>query len=178
MKRKTAKELLAESLMELAQKTNIEKITIQDIVDNCGYSPATFYRNFQDKYDLVGWYHAEQMGRIMEHMGQDGYTWEDAYADSTKYYEENKKALANLVEHTSGMDSFVRNMTDINVDVYKNYLAEHRPDMELDAEQTLRLRMYCLGASRLVSEWVLGEHDVSAAELAKVIGEAFPLSLN
>ena len=25
---------------------------MKDITDNCGYSPATFYRQFKDKYDL------------------------------------------------------------------------------------------------------------------------------
>lgn len=45
MKRKTTKEILAESFHELAELKPIDKITIQDIVDNCGYSPATFYRN-------------------------------------------------------------------------------------------------------------------------------------
>ena len=49
MKRKTAKEILAESFREVAETKPIDKITIQDIVDNCGYSPATFYRQFSDR---------------------------------------------------------------------------------------------------------------------------------
>ena len=49
MKRKTAKEILTASFQELAAGKSIDKITIQEIVDNCGYSPATFYRNFKDK---------------------------------------------------------------------------------------------------------------------------------
>lgn len=53
MKRKTAKEILTASFQELAEKKSVDKITIQEIVDNCGYSPATFYRNFKDKYDLI-----------------------------------------------------------------------------------------------------------------------------
>lgn len=44
MKRKTAKEILAETFQELAEKKSIDKITVKDITDNCGYSPATFYR--------------------------------------------------------------------------------------------------------------------------------------
>ena len=51
MKRKTAKEILAESFRELAE----------EIADNCEYSPATFYRHFRDKYDLIAWDYA---GRI------------------------------------------------------------------------------------------------------------------
>ena len=57
MKRMSTKEILAESFKELAQTKSIDKITIKDITDNCAYSPATFYRNFKDKYDLIAWEH-------------------------------------------------------------------------------------------------------------------------
>ena len=55
MKRKTAKEILADSFRELAGTKAIDKITVKDITDNCGYSTATFYRQFTDKYDLIAW---------------------------------------------------------------------------------------------------------------------------
>ena len=55
MKRKTSKEILAESFREVAEKKNIDKITVKDITDNCGYSPATFYRQSADKYALIAW---------------------------------------------------------------------------------------------------------------------------
>ena len=55
MKRKTAKEILAESFRELAEKKSIDRITVKDIAQNCGYSSATFYRQFKDKYDLIAW---------------------------------------------------------------------------------------------------------------------------
>ncbi|WP_026528557.1 hypothetical protein [Butyrivibrio sp. VCD2006] len=42
MKRKTSKKILAESFREVAESKNIDKITVKDITDNCGYSPATF----------------------------------------------------------------------------------------------------------------------------------------
>ena len=62
MKRKTPKEILTASFQELAAKKSIDKITIQEIVDNCGYSPATFYRHFKDKYDLIAWEHTRAVG--------------------------------------------------------------------------------------------------------------------
>lgn len=49
MNRKTTKEILADSFREIAEKKSVDKITIQEIVDNCEYSPATFYRHFKDK---------------------------------------------------------------------------------------------------------------------------------
>ena len=66
MKRKTPKEILTASFQELAAVKSIDKITIQEIVDNCGYSPATFYRNFKDKYDLIAWEHTRAVAEIVE----------------------------------------------------------------------------------------------------------------
>ncbi len=43
MKRKTTREILAESFQELAQKKRIDKITITEITNNCGMSQPTFY---------------------------------------------------------------------------------------------------------------------------------------
>ena len=55
MKRKTARELLAESFRELAASKPVDKITVPNIIENCGYSKTTFYRLFNDKYDLMAW---------------------------------------------------------------------------------------------------------------------------
>ena len=72
MKRKTAKELLAESFRELTEPKSIDRITVQDIVDNCGYSPAMFYRHYKDKYDLIAWEHStysSEFCRFCRHLG-------------------------------------------------------------------------------------------------------------
>ena len=66
MKRKTTKEILAESFRELAENRPVNKITIQEIVDNCGFSPATFYRHFRDKYDLIAWDYVHRTTEIMK----------------------------------------------------------------------------------------------------------------
>lgn len=55
IRRKTTKELLGESIHELAQKKPVDKITVREITDNCGMAPATFYRHFHDKYELIAW---------------------------------------------------------------------------------------------------------------------------
>lgn len=75
MVRKTTKELLAESFRELADTKPIDKITIKDITENCGYSPATFYRQFRDKYDLIAWAYSRDLEKIMERVGTDETSW-------------------------------------------------------------------------------------------------------
>lgn len=107
MKRKTAKEILAESFRELAEKKNIDKITVRDIKENCGYSSATFYRQFKDKYDLIVWDHTRIVAEVMDRIGNNGYPWSQTLLDGAKDFQTNKDYLSNLLKHTSGQDSFI-----------------------------------------------------------------------
>ena len=34
---------------------SFEKITVKDIVEDCGVNRQTFYYHFQDIYELLGW---------------------------------------------------------------------------------------------------------------------------
>ena len=47
---------LADSIKECMKTTPVDKITVKDIVERCGLTRQTFYRNFKDKYDLINWY--------------------------------------------------------------------------------------------------------------------------
>ena len=68
MKRKTAREILAESFRELALSKPVDKITVPNIIENCGYSKTTFYRLFKDKYDLMAWDYAQRLQAIVSLM--------------------------------------------------------------------------------------------------------------
>ena len=47
---------LANAMKECMFSSPVEKITVKEICDTCGVTRQTFYRNFQDKYDLINWY--------------------------------------------------------------------------------------------------------------------------
>ena len=46
---------LANAMNECMVSSPVEKITVKEICDTCGVTRQTFYRNFQDKYDLINW---------------------------------------------------------------------------------------------------------------------------
>lgn len=59
------KKAMADSIKELMKKKSLEKITVSNIVKNCGLNRQTFYYHFKDKYDLVNWiYNSEVAGTI------------------------------------------------------------------------------------------------------------------
>ena len=44
---------LADAMKSCMKKAPVEKITVKEITEECGVTRQTFYRNFQDKYDLI-----------------------------------------------------------------------------------------------------------------------------
>lgn len=49
------KRAIEASLKNLLLKKPFDKITINDIAEDCGISRMTFYYHFKDIYDLVEW---------------------------------------------------------------------------------------------------------------------------
>ena len=99
MKRKTAKEILAESFRELAGSKPVDKITVPNIIENCGYSKTTFYRLFKDKYDLMAWDYAQRLQAIVGRTEKEDYEWKQILWDVAMLYNEQKDYLRNLLLH-------------------------------------------------------------------------------
>lgn len=178
MIRKTAKEILAESFREIAETKAIDKITVKDITDNCGYSPATFYRHFKDKYDLIAWTYTQGVAEIMNRIGIDNYPWRQTLLDGAKSFQEQKDYLSNLFLHTGGHDSFVKYMTEINYNALRNYIVKATGKNELDEKTEMYIRIYCLGTVCLTCEWIPGKYHSSPEELAEIFQNSLPMPLH
>lgn len=59
------KKALAASLKKLLLTRPLDKITIQDLTDDCGISRSAFYYHFQDIYDLLEWTAFNQFAEAM-----------------------------------------------------------------------------------------------------------------
>lgn len=86
MKRKTAKEILVESFLELSETQTVDKITVIDIAENCGYSTTTFYRHFKDKYDLMAWEHTRRIDEIMREFDKENHDWSQTCLDAARFF--------------------------------------------------------------------------------------------
>lgn len=177
MKRKTTREILAESFRELARDRNVDKITIQDIVNNCGYSTATFYRHFKDKYDLIAWEYACVTAKIMGRIDDSGYSWRRTLKDGAEHFFDERDYIVNLIRHTTGHDSFVRYMTEINFSTLKEYILRMSGKGELSAMDEMYVRIYCLGTVSLTCEWLIGKYDATPQEIAAVYENSLPQPL-
>ena len=177
MKRKTTKEILAESFREVAEHKSIDKITVRDITENCGYSPATFYRQFKDKYDLIAWDYTEELKAILSGAKGSKTEWRDVLIGSAAFLQERKTYLANLFLHTGGLESFLTYMQEVNYQSLKDIVETASGGKSMDALSEMYLRLYVLGAAQFACEWILGKCEATAEELAIVYEQTFPAPL-
>ena len=168
---------MAESFRELAEIKSIDKITVQEIVDNCDYSTATFYRHFKDKYDLIAWDYARRAEEIMAQLSTDNARWKQTLMDWAAYFQTEKEYLANLFLHTSGHDAFIQYMTEIHYQAFTKHLLVISRQNELDVKTSLLARTYCLGTVYLSCEWIIGKYRVTKDELATIYESALPQAL-
>lgn len=89
------KRALAASLKHLLLQKPLNKITINDIAEDCGISRMTFYYHFRDIYDLVEWTCVEDAARALE--GKRTYdTWQEGFLNIFRLMQDNKPFIMNV----------------------------------------------------------------------------------
>ena len=174
MIRKTAKEILVESFRELAQTKGVDKITVQDIARNSGYSIATFYRQFRDKYDLIAWDYSRDVEKLLEQPDGAPINWLQSLSNAASYYDEQKKYLSNLLTNTSGYDSFIRYMTEIHFDALMKRFRAAADQEDPDMKTEMFIRLYCFGTVMLTCEWIMGKYPASRETMIEVYASSLP----
>ena len=91
----TTKRALEASLKNLLLQKPLDKITINDIAEDCGISRMTFYYHFRDIYDLVEWTCVEDATRALK--GKKTYdTWEEGLLSIFQAVRDNKPFIMNV----------------------------------------------------------------------------------
>ncbi|MBR1628833.1 MAG: TetR/AcrR family transcriptional regulator C-terminal domain-containing protein [Lachnospiraceae bacterium] len=169
MKRKTTKEILVESFIELSKKKEVNRITIEDIVNNCQLSPATFYRYFKDKYDLIAWEYARNFDERFHAVDGQKYTWRDYVLETVRYSWENRIYLQNLLNNTKGYQSYIKHVTECTLAMYRDHFIRKFGENSMDGDMEIYLRHSVYGSVHLACAWVVGEFEATPEHLTELI---------
>lgn len=93
---KFTKAAIMNSFMKLLSENPFDKITVKDIVDDCGINRNTFYYNFQDIYALVDEIMQNEINRIAEMHKQPYPSWGEGLCVAVEFAIKNKKAIFHL----------------------------------------------------------------------------------
>ena len=151
------KRALEASLKNLLLKKPVNKITIQDIAEDCGINRMTFYYHFKDIYVLIEWSCEEDARRAIE--GNKTYdTWEQGFLNLFYAVEENKPFIMNVYRYVSReqIEQYLyRVVFDLLIDVVEECsqgLNVRKNDKRFIAD------FYKYGFVGLMLEWI--QHDM------------------
>ena len=162
---------LAEAVKRCMKTVAVENITVKQIVEECGVSRQTFYRNFIDKYDLINWYFDRLLEESFNQLGS-GKTLREGLIKKFKYINEERIFFSaafkvdeqnNLKDHDFYM-------------IYEFYCGLIREKTgELPDKKTRKLlEMYCQASIYMTVQWVLKGMKESEEELADLMIDAMP----
>lgn len=82
--------LLREALLELIEERGFDALTVSEIIQRAMISRTAFYRNYQDKYDLVEQIFEDEMHILMSALGKFGperppQQWVDLFEHVAEY---------------------------------------------------------------------------------------------
>ena len=162
---------LARAMKECMKVTSVENITVKQITEKCGLTRQTFYRNFQDKYDLINWYFDKLLAKSFEHMGQ-GRTVYDALVKKFTYIQEEQTFFAAAFRYDE-QNSLRQHDFELILEFYETIICEKTGKIPGENIQFL-LEMYCQSSIYMTIRWVTGELTCTPEKLALLLVDGMP----
>ena len=165
---------LADSMKECMKTEPVEKITVKQIVEGCGVTRQTFYRNFLDKYDLINWYFDKLVLQSFEQIGM-GHTVGESLARKFEFLV-NEKVFFTGAFRCDAQNSLKEHDFELILQFYTDLIAR-KTSQPLSSEIRFLLEMYCQGSVYMTVKWVLGGMRDSPSAMSAKLVEAMPPKL-
>ena len=160
----TTKRALEASFKKLLLEKPLNKITINDITEDCGVNRMTFYYHFKDIYDLVDWILAEDAAKAME--GRRGFgTWSEAYLDVLRQLQDNKTLVLNVYRSVGReqVEQYLYKMLD---PLLRMFVERENISVQEEDKQFI-IDFYKYGFVGMVLEWIRRDMKTEPAIMAE-----------
>lgn len=173
---KTTKEILAESIQELAAKKSVEKITIKEITQNCGMTSTTFYNHFSDKYELLAWIYDVSMEPFLGRLGTEA-SWRDCVWQSALVLTENQPFYRNALQNTAGQVSFRYATNNFAINLILERIRRNFRLAETPSEIRFYVVFYMRAISESINDWFLDGMKMPIDEFTDLLVQGMPAPL-
>ena len=173
-KQEKMKYRLAEAMKTCMKTMPVEKITVKESVAECGTTRQTFYRNFQDKYDLINWYFDRILLESFQHMGECKTAYEGLV--NKFHYIEEEKLFFKAAFRNDDQNCLRDHDFQLILKFYENQI-QSKTKQSIPENLHFQLEMYCQGSVYMTTQWVLGDMKKRPEEMAKNLVAAMPAEL-
>ena len=147
------KRALEASLKHLLLQKPLNKITINDIAEDCGINRMTFYYHFKDIYDLVEWCCEEDASRALA--GKKTYgTWQQGLLLIFEAVQDNKPFILNVYRSVS-REQVENYLYRITYDLLEGVVEEQAQGMSVRGEDKAFIAtVYKYAFVGLMLDWI------------------------
>lgn len=173
------KKALSASLKKLMETKPFSKITVRELIADCGLNRKTFYYHFQDMRDLLRWTLRQEAIDVVKSFDL-AVDYEAAILFIIDYLEQNQHML-NCVYDSIGRDELKLYLYDDFAEVGKMIIAtaEKQVGKELSAEyKSLLVTFYTDGIIGIVIEWLHGGIKLDKNTAVRYVADFFKYSLS
>lgn len=162
------KRTLADSLKKLMKQKSFSKITVSEIIADCGVNRKTFYYHFEDIYALLKWMFEEEAIEVVKHFDLL-IDYEEAIRFVMQYVDENNYIISCAYD-SIGRDEMKHFFYADFIGIVTSVIdaAEARFETQVDADFKVYVaKFYTEALSGMLIDWAK-EKDVHDRE--KVVG--------
>lgn len=151
--RNSTADAIKEAFMRLLNKKPFDKITVKEIVEECGINRNTFYYHYEDIYDLLQSVLDDEVEKAMKTV--NGFTnWENGFLKAAQFALENKQAIYHVYRSVERdvLEKYLYSVAEI---VMRSAITQQTADLapnETDLELMVSFYKYAL--SGLVIDWI------------------------
>lgn len=172
------KKLLAASLRKQMEKKPFSKITVSEIVKDCGVNRKTFYYHFEDIYALLKWMLEQDAVQVLH-----GFSLLQDYRDAILFvldYVEKNQTIINCIYNSVGLDDLRRFFYDDFFDVMDKLIREVEQGAGLTLPKDFRkflCQFYTSSLAGLLLDVIQGKVTLTHQEMADNLSQIFRFSL-
>ena len=147
------KKAIMNSFLKLLNEKPLDKITVKDIVEDCGVSRNSFYYYYQDIFALMDEIFTLETEKA-RNVSNIPDSWQDALIESLQFALQNKRMLINVCRSSSRdrVERYLYSVTEKVLNACVDYLARDLVTLEWDRRFIAHFYTHALVG--LFLEWV------------------------
>ena len=162
------KKALAASLKKLMETKALNKISIREIVEDCGVNRKTFYYHFNDIYDLVKWFFEKEAIEVVKQYDLMA-NHEEAIHFAMDYIEKNKH-VCNSALDTLGRDQLKSFFYKNFIGIMNNIVEDFSEKMVIpDDYKTFIINYYTETIASMLVKWIRNKDSIDKEIIIKYI---------
>ena len=164
------KQAIIHTFLKLLREKPVEKITIKDIVEDCGINRNTFYYHFSDIPSLVDEILAAETERVLgQHLGAD--SWAEGFIAAAEFALDNKTSVYHLYNSVK-RETFERHLNSIGRDVVGRFVEQQAEGLAVKEEdKKLLIEFYRAALTGMILDWLEAGMKYDAKEVIRRLGK-------